>query len=87
MKTDNEEFDRIERRVAELKPINSSGKIHVFGPEGGEKLEELDFEDSRVTNVAFGGPEHTTLYVTESGLGRVVCLPWRRPGMILFPDR
>ena len=65
----------------------SSGKIHVFGPEGGEKLEELDFEDSRVTNVAFGGPEHTTLYVTESGLGRVVCLPWRRPGMILFPDR
>ena len=65
----------------------SSGKIHVFGPAGGDKLEEIEFEDKRVTNVAFGGPEGRTLYVTESGLGRVVCTEWHRPGMVLFPDR
>ena len=65
----------------------SSGKIHVFPAEGGEKLEELDFEDPRVTNVAFGGPDFSTLYVTESGLGRVVAREWHRPGMVLFPDR
>lgn len=64
-----------------------SGKIHVFGPRGGDKIEEIEFEDPRVTNVAFGGPQHKTLYVTESSLGRVVCTEWHRPGMVLFPDR
>jgi sugar lactone lactonase YvrE len=40
-----------------------------------------------VTNVAFGGSDHSTLYVTESGLGRVVTFPWKRKGLVLFPDR
>ena len=65
----------------------SSGKIHVFGPDGGAKLDELELDDPNVTNVAFGGPEGKTLFVTESGLGRVVCRDWHRPGMVLFPDR
>lgn len=65
----------------------SSGQIHVFGPQGGEKLRTLDFDDKGVTNVAFGGPEFKTLYVTESQAGRVVSLDWERAGMVLFPDR
>ena len=64
-----------------------SGQIHVFGPNGGDKLNTIDFDDQGVTNVAFGGPDFQTLYVTESRAGRVVSLDWERPGMVLFPDR
>ena len=64
-----------------------TGKIHVFGPQGGPRLTTLEFEDPELTNVCFGGPEFRTLYVTESGKGRVVSVDWERPGMVLFPDR
>ncbi len=64
-----------------------SGQIHVFPPGGGDKIGTLDFEDKRVTNVCFGGPEFKSLFVTESGAGRVVRIDWERPGMVLFPDR
>ena len=64
-----------------------SGQIHVFAPDGGAKIGTLDFEDKRVTNVCFGGPEFKSLFVTESGAGRVVRVDWERPGMVLFPDR
>ena len=64
-----------------------SGQIHVFPPTGGEKIATLDFEDKQVTNVCFGGPEFKSLFVTESGTGRVVRTEWERPGMVLFPDR
>lgn len=64
-----------------------SGKVHVFGPQGGPRLTPLELEDPQVTNVCFGGPERKSLYVTESGKGRVVRLEWERPGMELFPDR
>jgi gluconolactonase len=63
-----------------------SGKIHVFDPEG-KRIGEIPFEDPRLTNVCFGGPGRRTLYVTESGLGRVVRVDWERPGMRLFPER
>ncbi len=64
-----------------------SGQIHVFPPGGGDKIGTLDFEDKQVTNVCFGGPEFKSLFVTESGAGRVVRVDWERPGMVLFPDR
>lgn len=63
-----------------------SGKLHVFPPGGGEKESTLEVEDPGVTNLCFGGPTFSTLYVTESHAGRVVSLPWERPGMVLFPD-
>lgn len=66
---------------------HGTGQIHVFSPEGGRAIEHLMFEDRAITNVCFGGPDHTTLFVTESRLGRVVSREWKRPGMILFPDR
>ena len=63
-----------------------SGGTVVFAPDG--KLDRvIPSEDKVVTNVAFGGPAFTTLYITESGLGRVVTHEWSRRGLVLFPDR
>jgi gluconolactonase len=64
-----------------------SGRIFVFPPAGGRCSAQLEFEDPDLTNVCFGGPERRTLFVTESGLGRVVALEWERPGLELFPER
>ncbi len=64
-----------------------SGQISVFSPEGGSPVDRLDFEDRQVTNVCFGGPDNKTLFVTESGKGRVVTRDWHTAGMVLFPDR
>lgn len=61
-----------------------TGKIWVFAPGSSECIETIACEDDGVTNVCFGGPEHRTLFVTESKLGRVVALDWKRPGMRLF---
>jgi len=66
---------------------HQTGRIHVFPPTGGKSIEQIAFEDPGVTNVCFGGPEQRTLFVTESGLGRVVACEWKRAGMTLFPDR
>lgn len=62
------------------------GGIVVFDPQGAV-VEVLPSEDKMVTNIAFGGPDFSTLYVTESGLGRVVTFEWKRKGLVLFPDR
>jgi gluconolactonase len=64
-----------------------TGRIHVFAPDSAKSIETIAFEDDGVTNVCFGGPEFSTLYVTESKLGRVVAVEWKRPGMKLFNDR
>jgi gluconolactonase len=60
-----------------------TGRIHVFAPEGGKPIAQIAFDDPGITNVCFGGPDYRTLFVTESGLGRVVALDWERPGMPL----
>lgn len=63
-----------------------SGGTVVFAPDG--KLDQvIPSEDKIVTNVAFGGPNFSTLYITESGLGRLVAREWARQGLVLFPDR
>ncbi|MGE0825778.1 MAG: SMP-30/gluconolactonase/LRE family protein [Candidatus Binatia bacterium] len=60
-----------------------SGGTVVFAPDG--KLDTIiPSEDKIVTNVAFGGPHYSTLYITESGLGRVVTRQWPRQGLVLF---
>jgi gluconolactonase len=64
-----------------------AGVVHVFAPGGKGLTETLSFEDANVTNLCFGGAELKTLYVTEMTLGRVVTVPWSRPGMQLFPYR
>ena len=61
------------------------GGISVFDPTG-KRVEVIPCADKAVTNIAFGGPNWMTLYITESGLGRVVTRDWPRRGLVLFPD-
>ena len=66
---------------------HGSSRLHVFAPDGGLAEEHIEMEDKDVTNVCFGGPDFSTLYVTESDSGRVATVEWKVPGMRLFPDR
>lgn len=57
------------------------GGITVCSPEGG-LVEFLPVPgDTHITNLCFGGPEHTKVYVTQSYAGRLVELDWPRPGL------
>ena len=60
-----------------------SGGIIVFAPDG-TQVDLIPCADRLVTNVAFAGPGRSTLYATESGLGRVVAREWPRRGLALF---
>jgi gluconolactonase len=62
------------------------GGIVVFAPNG-TQVDVIPCADQVVTNAAFGGPNRSTLYITESGLGRVVTREWPRRGLVLFPER
>ena len=66
-----------------------SGQIHVFPPGGGLQVDSIDFGRRYVTNLCFGGPNFSTLYVTlnEERYGQVLTVEWERRGMVLFPDR
>ena len=59
------------------------GGIIVFDPTG-KQVDLIPREDKVVTNIAFGGLESKTLYITESGLGRVVTMEWGRKGLELL---
>jgi gluconolactonase len=58
------------------------GAILVFSPEGGEP-ERIATHDFLTTNIAFGGPDLSTAYITLGATGRLVTLPWPRPGLRL----
>jgi len=56
--------------------------ICVVSPEG-ELVEFVAMDDAFPTNICFGGPDLSTAYITLSGSGRLVEMPWKRPGMPL----
>ena len=62
------------------------GAISVFGS-AGNQIDSIGPLDERVTNLVFGGPDFSTLYITESHFRRVSTVRWHTPGMKLFPDR
>jgi gluconolactonase len=62
------------------------GGAVVFDPNG-TQLEVIPSADRVVTNIAFGGSQYSTLYITESGLGRVITREWPRRGLRSFVDR
>jgi len=39
--------------------------------------------DRVTTNIAFGGPDLKTAYITLSGKGELVAIDWARPGLAL----
>jgi gluconolactonase len=56
--------------------------ISVFSPEGG-LLEFHEAPEPYCTNIAFGGPDMKTAYITLSGYGTLVAVDWPRPGLKL----
>lgn len=57
------------------------GSIAAVSPDG-ESVERIAFGDPLTTNLCFG-PDLRTAYVTLSGTGRLVSVPWPRPGLRL----
>jgi gluconolactonase len=59
-----------------------TGALSVISP-AGELLDQVMTGDPMTTNVCFGGDDLRTAYVTCSATGRLVSLPWDRPGLKL----
>jgi gluconolactonase len=58
------------------------GGITVLKPRGGDP-EFVPLPDTVTTNICFGGPDLRTAYVTLSSTGKLVSMPWSRPGLPL----
>ena len=58
------------------------GGITVISPTG-ELVEFVPLPDRMTTNICFGGEGLRTAYVTQSLSGRLIALPWPRPGLPL----
>ncbi len=58
------------------------GGVTVLKPHGGAP-EFVPMPDIITTNICFGGPNLQTAYITLSGTGRLVSVPWARPGLPL----
>ena len=59
-----------------------NGGITVISP-AGEVLEHLATGDPLTTNICFGGPDLRTAFITASGTGRLLSVPWPRAGLAL----
>ncbi len=59
-----------------------SGMISVISPDG-KLVEQVPTGDHFTTNIAFGGPELKTAYITLSGTGELVTMDWPRGGLPL----
>lgn len=58
------------------------GGIVVISPAGHE-VERIHTPDPYTTNLCFGGNDMRTAYITLSGSGRLVSMPWAREGMVM----
>jgi gluconolactonase len=59
-----------------------NGGITVISPDG-SSVEHLPTGDLLTTNICFGGEDLRTAYITLSGTGRLVSVPWPYPGLRL----
>ena len=59
-----------------------SGCLTVVSPTG-EMLDQVMTGDPMTTNVCWGGEGLETAFVTCSATGRLVSIPWERPGLKL----
>jgi gluconolactonase len=60
----------------------ADGGITEFWPDG-SKVEHHPLSDTHVTNLAFGGKDMRTMYVTLSGAGVLIEQSWHEPGLKL----
>lgn len=56
------------------------GSITVISPEGKE-VETVVMPDEFATNIAFGGDNMKTAYITLSGTGKLIAMEWPRAGL------
>jgi gluconolactonase len=61
------------------------GDIIILNPKG-EIVERVPVGGGHPTNVAFGGPDRKTLYVTEVATGSVYCFNTDHAGLPLYDD-
>ena len=59
-----------------------SGAITVISPTG-KLVRTVKMPDVYTTNICFGGPDMKTAYVTLSGAGQLVSVPWQEAGLKL----
>ena len=59
-----------------------NGSVSVIAPLGG-LIRQIAMPDMFCTNLCFGGPELKTAYLTLSGSGKLVSMPWPDPGLRL----
>jgi gluconolactonase len=61
------------------------GGITVIRPNGAHEHVALpdEYFDPLTTNICFGGPDRKTAYITLSGRGLLVSVPWPEPGLKL----
>jgi gluconolactonase len=60
-------------------------RVAIFAPSG-ELVDEIRVPGAHVTNVAFGGPDRRTLYITDVETASVYRTPVDIPGLALFGD-
>lgn len=58
------------------------GGISVFAPDG-ELLEFHQAPEGYCTNICFGGEDRKTAFITLSGYGHLLAVPWERAGLPL----
>jgi len=59
-----------------------TGCITVISPDG-NVVRQVKMPDPITTNICFGGPDLKTAYITLSGTGQLVSMPWPEPGLRL----
>lgn len=67
-----------------------SGKVYVIEPIKGQIIEEITVPDKEgifTTNVGFGGPNNTTLFITESAKRTIWKIDVVNPGMTIPPKK
>ncbi len=57
-----------------------NGGVTVISADG-SSVEHVPVDDLLVTNIAFGGADRRTAYVTASGTGRLLAFDWPVPGL------
>ncbi len=58
------------------------GVITVVSPDG-SSVRAIAMPERWVTNICFGGPDLGTAFITLSSAGKLVSMPWERPGLAL----
>jgi gluconolactonase len=59
-----------------------SGAITVIAPDG-RLVRSVPMPDVYTTNICFGGPDLRTAFITLSGIGQLVAMPWQTAGLKL----